>query len=225
VRIRTRHKLLKLLIALAVVNYVVFLFDILFNASDLFIWVMLGFVVLIILTLLLYLGVKPTLEEGDIVAADEVLAEAEEPVPAFPPEVPAPDPLPPPTRDEVVEVVEIPRRRPEVSAASMRGPHHYRCPFCSHVFSMEATHLKNRRDIRMSCPYCSNHVRIPPRARIVVGAIPRGRVADKDRAAYRCAKCGEVRRVSAPASTARRMVMQGCANCGSSRLDRAAISA
>jgi predicted nucleic acid-binding Zn-ribbon protein len=59
----------------------------------------------------------------------------------------------------------------------------------------------------------------------VVGAIPRGRVADKDRAAYRCANCGEVIRVSAPASTARRMVMQGCANCGSSRLDRAAISA
>lgn len=223
-RIRTRHKLFKILITLAVLNYLLFLYDVLFNNSELFIWVMIGFVVLILLTLLLYIGVKPELEPGDVVARETVEAEPEA---QEIPEMPEPQPaLPPPTPDEAVQVVEIPKPHAQVDPSRIRGPHHYRCPFCSHVFSMEATHLQRRQELRITCPYCANHVRVPAAARIVVGEVPRGWVPDTDRVAYQCQNCAEVLRFSAPASGIKRhLQIQTCPHCGSSRLGRAVVGA
>ncbi len=220
-RIRTRHTLFKVLIAAAVLAYLAFLYDIILNDSAWFIYVMGAFVVLILLTLLLYIGVKPDVEPGDILAAETVEAEPEAE------ELPEPEPqveLPPPTPDEAVEVVEIPKPHAQVDPSRIRGPHHYRCPYCSHVFSMEATHLDRRRELRVSCPYCSNHIRIPAAARIVVGEVPHGWVPDTDRMAYQCQNCGEVMRFSAPASgIKRRLNVQTCPHCGSGRLGRAVV--
>lgn len=222
-RIRTRHTLFKVLIALGVLTYLVFLYDILLNDSAWFVYVMGAFVVLILLTLLLYLGVKPDVEPGDIMAAETVEAEPE--ADELPETEAEPQPqLPPPTPDEAVEVVEIPKQREHVDPSRIRGPHHYRCPFCSRVFSMEATHLDRRRDLRVSCPYCANHIRIPSAARIVVGDVPRGWVPDSDQIAFHCQNCGEVMRFSAPASGIRRRLnVQTCPHCGSGRLGRAVV--
>ena len=123
-------------------------------------------------------------------------------------------------------VIEIPKPRAQLTGASMHGPHHYRCPFCSHVFSFEATHLKERKDVGAACPYCSNHLRIPARPHVVVGPIPRGALMASDRVAFACGNCGEVLRFTAPGSSIQRYLrLDACPHCGSTRLSRAELPA
>jgi DNA-directed RNA polymerase subunit RPC12/RpoP len=231
-RIRTRHKLFKLLILLAVVNYLVFLYDVLLNESEFFVYVMIGFLAILFFVLLLYIGVKPDLDDEpellETVTAEPEADEMEDSLFAAPAEEEPPmaEPTPEPILEEAPEVVEIPKPHANVDAANMRGPHHYRCPFCSHVFGVEATHLRNRRELRVSCPYCANHIRIPAKPKVVVGEVPRGRVEDKDRVAYSCSNCGEVLRITAPQSSIRRrLIVQACSHCGSTRLTRAEVTA
>jgi DNA-directed RNA polymerase subunit RPC12/RpoP len=232
VRIRTRHSLFKALIVVGVVTYLVFLYDILLNESAWFIYVMIAFLALIVLALVLYLGRKPDVaEETEAEYAVEALPEepAEEAVEAEPVPWPGyeaePAPAPEPEPDETVEIVEeIPKPRTPVPATAIHGPHHYRCPFCSRVFSMEATHLTGRMELRLSCPFCRNRIRVPSQPRMVVGHVPSMPATQHEQAAFTCNECGEVLRFTAAASAIQRMLhVQNCPNCGNARLSRAVV--
>lgn len=198
-RIRTRYKLFQAVGVLAVLAFFFSLFDIFGNQSDLFIPVMIGFLVLLAVDAVLYVGRKPLLDEEGI--ETEIISatpEGNEPVP-----------------DDALEVVEVARSRPRLSNVQVAGPHHFRCPFCSNLFSVELTHLRGRSDFRMNCPYCSNTIRVPREPKVTAQSIDAlVHAAPSDRAVFTCTHCGEVLRFTAPGSRIERFLhVQLCPNC------------
>lgn len=193
-KIRTRYTLFKILLGLAVFTFLVSLWDIFGNQSDLFEEIMIGYVVLAVLALVLYIGHKPDLDEEPVVLA-------------------APEPVP---EQDVVGEVGAP-------ALDVKGPHHFRCPFCSNIFALELTHLQKRHETRMDCPFCANTIRIPARPKLSPGEpVAMGSVSAMEQAVFVCANCGEVLRYSAPGQRAEdRARVHTCPHCGSDRVDPA----
>lgn len=194
-KIRTRYTLFKIIIALAIVTFLVSLWDIFGNASDLFEEIMLAYIILAVAALILYLGHKPDLDEEPVVVAE-------------------PEPMPP--QDVVAEVA-------PPQPLDVKGPHNFRCPFCSNVFALELTHLQKRHETRMDCPFCANTIRIPSRPKLAPGnPIEMGAISAAEQAVFVCANCGEVLRYSAPGQRAEdRVRVHTCPHCGSDRVDPA----
>lgn len=141
-KIRTRHRLFKIIIGVAIATFVLSLYDIFAHQSGWFIPVMAVYVLLAVAALILYIGRKPQLEEETVVAA---------------PEAEAP-------QDLAVETT--PR-----SQVAVQGPHHFRCPFCSQVFALELTNLRKEHEMKMDCPYCANTIRVPRSPKFVPGSL------------------------------------------------------
>lgn len=199
-KIRTRYTLFKIIIALAVVIFLVSLWDIFVNESDLFEEIMLGYIVLAVAALILYLGHKPDLDEEEPI----VLAE--------------PEPMP--AQDVVAEIA-------PPQPLDVKGPHNFRCPFCSNVFALELTHLQKRHETRMDCPFCANTIRIPSRPKLAAGnPVEMNSVSAAEQAVFVCGNCGEVLRYSAPGQRPEdRLRVHTCPHCGSDRVDPAAGAA
>jgi len=195
-KIRTRYKLFKVIIALAVVTFLVSLWDIFGNKSDLFEEIMIAYIVLAVLALILYIGHKPDLDE-------------EEPI-----VVATPEPMP--DQDVVAEVTPAP-------ALDIQGPHHFRCPFCSNIFALELTHLQKRHETRMDCPFCANTIRIPSRPKLAPGEpVAMESISSAEQAVFVCGNCGEVIRYSAPGQRPEdRARVHSCPHCGSDRVNPA----
>lgn len=193
-KIRTRHRLFKIIIAVAIVTFVLSLYDIFVNQSGWFIPVMAVYVVLAVAALVLYVGRKPQLEETVVAAPDE--------------ETP---------QDLAVETT--PR-----SEVSVRGPHHFRCPFCSQVFALELTNLRKQHELKMDCPYCANTIRVPRSPKLVPGSlVPMEEIQPADQAVFACASCGENLRFSAPGTAPEpRVHVYTCPHCGSNQVQPAA---
>jgi len=134
----------------------------------------------------------------------------------------APEPVPM-LAEEAVELEEVPKRRPLV-AADVQGPQAFRCPFCSQVFGLEATHLDRSNDFRMNCPYCANNIRVPRAPKVAAGDLQGVKDARlEDRVLYACSNCGEVLRFTAPGSRLERALsVSTCPNCRSPSLVLAA---
>jgi Zn finger protein HypA/HybF involved in hydrogenase expression len=197
VKIRTRYKLFKAIIVLAVVVFLVSLWDIFGNDSDLFEEIMLAYIVLGVLALILYIGHKPDLDEEPVVLA-------------------TPEPMP--EQDVVAEVT---------PGLEVQGPHHFRCPFCSNVFALELTHLQKRHETRMDCPFCANTIRIPSRPKLAPGEpVAMDSISAAEQAVFVCSNCGEIIRYSAPGQRAEeRARVHTCPHCGSDRVSSAAGAA
>lgn len=215
-RIRTRYKLFKIVILLAVVVFVVSLYDMFIAPSeqktDLQAYVLIAYAVLILVGLVLYIGRKPKLTQDEPIIAEELAAV---------PEGVEPEPLPTlEEQEEAVEIVEVPKPRQTVSSAGLGGPSTFRCPFCSNLFALEATHVHRDADVRMTCPYCTNRIRIPRRPKVARGKTKGLRhVAPSDQVLYACNNCGEVLRFSAPGSQMERaLLVQTCPNCKSRQM-------
>ena len=195
-KIRTRYTLFKVIIALAIVTFLVSLWDIFGNESQLFEEIMLAYIVLAVLALILYLGHKPDLDEEPVVVA-------------------TPEPVP---DQDVVAEVTPPR------ALDVQGPHNFRCPFCSNIFALELTHLQKQHETRMDCPFCANTIRIPARPKLAPGEpISMASISAAEQAVFVCSNCGEVMRYSAPGQRPEdRIRVHTCPHCGSDRVSPAA---
>lgn len=210
-KIRTRHKLLKAIMVLAVLTFLVSLYDMFYNDASWEAILLITYVVLAFLALLLYIGFKPSLEKDEPIVTEELRAE-----PAGVDPLPAPLPVDEPLVAE--EIVEIPRRH--TTAGPLEGPHTFKCPFCSNTFALEASHIQRKADFRMNCPFCGNDVKIPQtphltRARGV--DVRHARTSEK--ALYTCSSCGEVLRVTAPGSLLERFLnIRACPNCNSRQM-------
>lgn len=202
-RIRTRYRVFRLVILVALLAFAFSLWDLLANDSGFFIPVMIAYAALFLLGLLLYLGHKPVLD--DTVMAAEFI----EATPEGKPAEPTPEP------EEVIEVVELAKTRPHIASVNVSGPHHFKCPFCSHLFSMELTHLRGRKDFWMNCPYCANNIRIPRQPRLATGKLDAvSNAAPGEKALFTCTRCGEVLRFTAPGGRLDRFLhVQACPNC------------
>lgn len=191
-RIRTRYTLFKGIIALAVVTFLVSLYDIFARDSEWFFIVMAVYAVLALFALVLYIGHKPRLE-GEPTPV--------EPVPVVP--------------DQDV-VAEVEPARP----LAVEGPHHFRCPFCSNIFALELTHLQKKYELRMDCPFCANTIRIPARPKLAPGLpIQMDAVSPPEQAVFVCFNCGEMLRYSAPGQRAEDHArVRSCPHCGSDQV-------
>lgn len=218
-RIRTRYKFFKLFALLAIVVFGLSLYDVFMNDADWLIYILIAYGALLLFDLLFYLGRKPILEEGEPIVAEEIQATPE---PVEGEEAPAP---PPPAGEpvEAVEVVEVPKRRSVAVSHNVRGPHHFKCPYCTNLFALELTHLNQRADFRMTCPYCGNSIRIPRRPRVAPGDLGSLRsAAPRDRVLYTCSNCGEVIRFTAPQSRLNELLnVSTCPHCRSGRVSSA----
>src|SRR5688572_22246807 len=156
---------------------------------------MLGYIVLAVAALILYLGHKPDLDEEPVVLAE---------------------PEPVPEQDVVAEVA-------PAAPLAVQGPHNFRCPFCSNVFALELTHLQKRHETRMDCPFCANTIRIPSRPKLSPGdPVAMASISAAEQAVFVCSNCGEVLRYSAPGQRAEsRARVHTCPHCGSDRVDPA----
>jgi transcription elongation factor Elf1 len=210
VRIRTRHKLFRAIIGVAVLVFLASLFDMFLNDAAWMTYVLATYLVLAVLALVLYLGHKPVLPD-------------EEPVPEGAVEpMPVPDPLAAEAaaqEEAVVEIEEVPKRRP-IGGVHVEGPHYFRCPFCSHAFALEATHLRRTHDFRMNCPYCANSIRVPRKPKVAPGNVrPLHHAAPGERVLFACTNCGEVLRFTAPQSRLERALsVTTCPQCRSPTL-------
>lgn len=193
-RIRTRYKLFRIIIGVGILVFVASLYDIFANKSEWFVYVMIGYAVLAVLALILYLGYKPDLTEAPVVVE--------------------PEPLPP--QDVVTEVPP-----PEPRRLNVQGPHHFRCPFCANVFALELTHLRKEHELRMDCPFCANTIRVPRTPKLSPGLPVRmDRITPPEQALFICENCGEELRYSAPGQRAEaRARVHTCPHCGSARVD------
>ena len=193
-RIRTRYKWFKILIALAIVTFIISLYDMFANQSDWFVYVMIVYLVLAIIALILYIGHKPTLEDEPT----PVLAE------------PEPTPVPQDVVEEVTPPMEL----------QVQGPHHFRCPFCANIFALELTHLQKQHELRMDCPFCANTIRIPRRPKLAAGQpVEMSGIGPREQAIFACENCGEALRYSAPGQRAEeRARVYTCPHCGSTRV-------
>lgn len=211
-RIRTRHRLFKVLVALAVIVFAGTLYDMFVNDSGWQIYFLLGYGVLLLAALLLYVGRKPVLPD-DLVS--EVATAAPEPV------APAGQPT-----EEAAEVRPDPPRR-ALGHAAMGGPHHFACPFCSHRFGLQATHVRRLADFRLDCPYCGNSIRIPRRPRVTSAPLDDlEAAAPPDRVHFACERCGEVLRLTAPgARSDRPPTVSNCPHCQNATVVLAAAAA
>lgn len=198
-RIRTRYKLFKAIMVAAVLVFALTLYDMFANEAGWQAPLLIAYVLLIALGLLLYVGYKPTLVEpgplGEPVAEPVTGAVAEE--------------------EAVVELAEVPKRR--AVGVRVEGPHAFRCPFCSQVFALEATHLDRTSDFRMNCPYCANNIRVPRRPKVAPGDLrPLAHAPTSERVLFTCNNCGEVLRFTAPDSRLERaLTVSTCPNCRS----------
>lgn len=227
VRIRTRYKLFKAIIAVAVIVFLATLYDMFFNDSAWRDGLLIGYVALGVVALLLYIGHKPDLDEPVAVALPAVEPEPE-PVPAIvePPPPVEPPPIETPIFAEpepVAMIEEVPRSQRVVGAVDVQGPHNFRCPFCVSTFALEATHINRRSDFRMDCPYCGRSIRIPRDPRIAKGEpVHVEEAAPQDRGLYTCSTCGEVLRFTAPHKPDdRRYGVRTCPNCESPQVQAA----
>lgn len=218
-RIRTRHKLFKLLMLLAVLNFAFSLYDNYQLEQEFQVPVLLAYGVLAVLALLLYLGYKPDLSPEEPVITEEVVARPAE-------EEPAPELLEPETAYEAVEVEEVPKPKPATASGDLRGRHAFRCPFCSNTFALESTHAGRAKDFRMSCPFCANNIRIPHRPKVTKGDMRAlSSAPPSERVLYACRNCGEVLRFTAPGSRLRQAFsIVTCPHCESRHLVPAAPS-
>lgn len=200
-RIRTRYTLFKAVAAVAILTFLFSLWDIFANHSNLFIPVVAAYLGLFVLAVLLYAGHKPVLDEEGL--ETELVRAAPEGAPAEAASI------------EAIEVVEVPKSRPRLPSINVAGPHHFKCPFCSHLFSLELTHLRERHDFRINCPFCANNIRIPRQPRVTAQPLDELRAAaPSDRALFTCTHCGEVLRITAPGSQWDRLLhVQVCPRC------------
>jgi uncharacterized Zn-finger protein len=207
VRIRTRYKLFRAIIVVAIIVFLVSLYDMFGRDAEWQRYILLAYLVLAVLALILYIGHKPVLTEEPIVS-EELVATPEGGEPQVP--------LPVPEEEAVVEVSEVAKPR-AYAAGPVQGPHAFRCPYCSQVFGLEATHLRRSNDFRMDCPYCANNIRIPRAPKVAPGDLKRvKRAKHADRVLFTCGSCGEVLRFTAPQSRLERALsVRSCPNCRS----------
>lgn len=211
-RIRTRYTLFKGLMALGVLVFAASLYDMFANEADWQFYILAAYALLIVLALVLYIGHKPKIEE-------DILTE----------QLPADAPQALPVEEEIAaaEIVEIPKQRAYVPASSMGPGHHFRCPFCSNLFELAATHARRTKDFRMNCPYCANSIRVPARPKVAPGDLAAFRSAAPDeRVHYACRNCGEVLQFTAPGSRLERALrVATCPQCSSRQVTVAAAPA
>ena len=207
-KIRTRHKLFKAIIAVAVVVFLFSLFDMFARDAEFQNYVLLAYIVLAILALILYIGHKPDLTEEEPIVAEELDATPAGMEPSLA--------LPIAEEEAAIEVTELTKPRAYASGP-IQGPHAFRCPFCSQVFGLEATHLRRQNDFRIDCPYCANNIRIPRAPKIAPGNLKGvNRAKEDDRVLFTCTNCGEVLRFTAPESRLERSLnVRSCPNCRS----------
>jgi DNA-directed RNA polymerase subunit RPC12/RpoP len=195
VKIRTRYLWFKGIIVAAIVTFAVSLFDIFGNDSEWFAPIMIAYIVLAVAALILYIGHKPDLDDGPAVVA-------------------TPQTMP---DQDVVTQLATPKH------LDVKGPHNFRCPFCSNIFALELTHLEKRHEIRMDCPFCANTIRIPSRPKLAPGTqIAMETIGPAEQAVFVCGNCGEVLRYSSPGHRAEEHArVHTCPHCGSDRVDPA----
>lgn len=217
-RIRTRHKLLKLLAGLAIVVFLASLWDMFLNDGELIIAVLGAYAVLLFLALLLYVGHKPTLDPREPIVAEEldarpvpVAGEPEEP--AWPTEGEDEEP------EDVTQIEEVPKPRAHVGTLDVGSTNHFKCPFCSNVFGVAASH-RRRNDFRVNCPFCANSVRVPKRPKVTQGDLSEfSHASPSERRVFACAECGEQIQFTAPhGKPARSLHVMQCPNCKSRRV-------
>lgn len=205
-RIRTRHKLFKIIIAVAIIVFLVSLYDMFLNEAEWQIYILLTYLVLAFFALVLYIGHKPDLNVEEPIITEQIAARG---IDEAPPPVPQ-------VEEEAIEVTEVPKPR-AYAAGPVQGPHAFRCPFCSQVFGLEATHLRRSNDFRIACPYCANNIRIPRAPKVAAGDVGVVRHArESEQVLFTCTTCGEVLRFTAPRSRLERALhVNTCPNCRS----------